>query len=293
MIRQLQWSKPTVVDEYRFLPARIAEGSLAVAKGTWSNCDVWVVAPDSWGAVNAARVRLYGLQDLGRQRLAVSDLWLAGFTQSAGGWRTWLAASVRGRVCDGFEVTGASPGGASLPPAWVYLRCWGRESTPETMAQSIQSPMQLQGGELAMPRRAAHVVYYDRTNDRHRLWEGDAFGRPKVVVVPEALADSGQGKSTAREATRVAVNFGCQLRWAQMSNTAAAPRWFQIFDQAAALGGGETPVMQKTAPVDDVATYEFPGEGWKLFNGLVFGCSTTPDVYTAAADGWFAWVSKQ
>ena len=295
MIREALFTRPRLVDQFHSMPARTVDALLCGAVGRWSNCDAYILCPDSWGSVNAATLRLTAIHDAARLVLVTSDLWLTPFTQHGGGWRTYRIASVRGAVADGFELLGSSPGGASLPGAYFYLRCWGTESTPEAMGQSIQQAMSLRGAEQVMPHRLAHMSYFDSASQVHRLATGDASGRIYTVPIPENLADGGQGYSDSRQAYRVAVPFGCRLRWVQMTNTGAALRWFQVYDRST-----EPPVGTKcefsipaAATSGRVELNLSASDGWKTYNGLVFACSSDPDTYQPQADGWFAWIAKQ
>ncbi len=292
-IRDRHLTRPRVVEEYVSLPGRLAEGLLVVSRGHWSNADVYLTAPDVWGEVNAAQVRVYSLQGHGRAQLLSADLWLTPFTQNGGGWRTWLVGSVRGRPSDGFEVTANAPRGTDLPGAWVALETWGTESTPEAMAASVEQNVTLRAGELSMPRRAAHLMYYESVSRTHRLVQGDALGRLRVIAIQEQLGSGGQNDSGGFVSSVVARSFGVKARWAQMVNQSAGVRWFQVFDSSTLPNAGDKCRYQRPVAAGSFEEYQWPGDGWQAFSGLTFACSTTADVYTAAPDGWFACIAKE
>lgn len=290
-IRERKWSAPVQVEGRYALPGRAGELSIASASGHWSNCDVYLLAPDSWGAVNQARIKVYSFNGAARYALATNDLWLSPYTQHGNGQRTWLVASVRGHPADGFEVTATSPAGIDLPACTAYLECWGQESTPEVLTMSAESSVLLRGGELMLPRRQAHLTYYDGTAARHRLVVGDQFGG--IWTAPSVINPAGQGSSSGRIDQEMPVTGAGALRWVQCQNNAGALRWLQVFDRGAPLAGAEIPLFQR--PMDasvGVAEFTFPGDGWAFVDGLVLGCSTTADTFTAAASGWFSWLAR-
>lgn len=66
-----------------------------------------------------------------------------------------------------------------------------------------------------------------------------------------------------------------------------ALRYFQLFDRAAALAGGEVPVIEIPVPTGYIGPLAFgpaafTAEGAQFFNGIVWGFSTTAGSYVAA-----------
>jgi hypothetical protein len=72
-------------------------------------------------------------------------------------------------------------------------------------------------------------------------------------------------------------------------NNNVADRYFQLFDRATALAGGEVPVLQWKIPLGGgeiiVGTDFFTNDGVGFNVGIVFGISTTKDSYVAATAG--------
>jgi hypothetical protein len=119
----------------------------------------------------------------------------------------------------------------ALASGYVWLECWGTESTPETLGEKVGD----NAANGAYPIRDARLSYWNPlARSGAGGWtrvQGDNAGRLKVIAVPERLADGGLGKSTSRTNAVVAVPFGCSLRQVSMTNNDAAP------DPAARVAG--------------------------------------------------------
>jgi len=298
-VTRRDWSKAQRFEALRYVPARVDFGRLLSARGHWSNADVYGDVPDSWAASPGVTLTLWGLNGQARVPLAtaaISSL-VAG---SVGGRTYFVGPSVRGRPADGYDVTMQNGAVGALASGYVWLECWGTESTPETLGEKVGD----NAANGAYPIRDARLSYWNPlARSGAGGWtrvQGDNAGRLKVIAVPERLADGGLGKSTSRTNAVVAVPFGCSLRQVSMTNNdAALVRYLQIHDKATVPVAGDVPIMgypiqpiALTTARDCVLTFR---EEWYLYNGLSFACSTTPDVYTVpgAATGWFQWIAKQ
>jgi hypothetical protein len=190
---------------------------------------------------------------------------------------------------------------STLQGGWVWLEVWGKESTPELMGEVVSDNAR----NGAFPVRDARLSYWNPSaRSGAGGWsrvQGDNFGRLRVISIWERLADGGLGKSSARQNAVNAVAFQCNLLQVAMTNNHATDvRYLLIHDKATAPVAGDVPVIglpippiSTTTAADCIVT--FRDNGWVLFNGLGFSCSTTPDVYTVppAANGWFQWIAKQ
>lgn len=97
--------------------------------------------------------------------------------------------------------------------------------------------------------------------------------RPTSRYVSGALEDTSVVKASAGVLKEITV----------VLDAAASARFLHIFNQAGALGGGETPVMRLLVPAGGMSSYTPPG-GLVMSTGLVVGVSSTLATYTASGD---------
>jgi hypothetical protein len=72
--------------------------------------------------------------------------------------------------------------------------------------------------------------------------------------------------------------------WATLDPGSGSDVWFQVFDQAGALVGGETPVLRLRITAGAIGSFDFSGvEGYTFQNGIVWGLSSTANTYTSVA----------
>lgn len=75
---------------------------------------------------------------------------------------------------------------------------------------------------------------------------------------------------------------------AMVTNTGAAVRYFQLFDQTAALTGAEVPLTSVAIAAGDAKLVSLGRRGREFVNGIRWGLSTTAPTFTnpAGAEGF-------
>lgn len=124
----------------------------------------------------------------------------------------------------------------------------------------------------------------------------DRHGHLYVVqAVPggAALVAASYYDSAALETSAVILAAAGALVVIYGFNNTAGVLYFQTFDQAGALAGAEIPVgVNLPVQAGGMFSVTLGPYGRDFANGIVFGFSTTPAVYTAAAAG-AGWVNAQ
>lgn len=97
------------------------ERTVVEANGSYSACDVWFLVPNEW-PINVA-LRLYA--KLGGMRTLLRLIYLADAAATpVEGLSSGIALSVRGRPCDGFELTAQRTSGGALTNGKFSLQVW-------------------------------------------------------------------------------------------------------------------------------------------------------------------------
>lgn len=163
------------------------ERVLISKEGCWSNCDVFLSAPESWRD-NAVELRIYSLGPAGRALLANVFCDSADLQDNGNGTVSGIVLSARGAAGDGFLVVARTT--TTVASASIQLRMWGTESMPVGMGNAAAQGLP----DRRVPSVASHNLawFQDETVAEWRPLELDASG---ALIVTGA---GGGGSLTVR-----------------------------------------------------------------------------------------------
>jgi hypothetical protein len=229
--------QPATIDSGAIALSAASEVLVAGHAGAVSACDVWFNVPADW----EDRVSLRVYARLGASRVLVRQVALArvGGTAGPGGTLSGLAMSIRGRPCNGFEVTAVATAGPSLSNGRFFLQVWHAAVEPSTSG----------GGPIpevptAVPMVAATLLAVDstgalrqvRADSNGRLLAGTSEGGGEYLLLA-APAGVSENVFTRIAALRLAMPAGvaatltATLETSNPSN-AAQLRLFDVTDAA-------------------------------------------------------------
>ena len=120
--------------------------------------------------------------------------------------------------------------------------------------------------------------------------EGRLWVRMVGGIVPPGFPTKVQASAAALTNSEQIHAGPCKLSTLSGFNNSGATTYYaQIYDLAAAPGGGNVPVQ--SLPVVAMAEFSWSPDLWEFTNGIWFGLSTTPLSYTAGAAQGF-WNSE-
>lgn len=150
--------------------------------GAFSCCDVWFSVPAAaW--LPRVVLRLYG--KLGRARVLLRQVSLekAPVTLSdEGATASGVAISIRGRPCDGFELTAEASAGDSLTDGAFYLQLWDAAVEPSTAGGS-EAPE----NETSPPLVAARIL---ARNGAGELVDVVSDDEGRLLAIPSTPTES-------------------------------------------------------------------------------------------------------
>jgi hypothetical protein len=136
---------------------RSMERELVSAEGHWSNVDVHIDVPSSWGTPGAAvMLRLYAVVAGGRSLVAQGTVDAMGLRLEDGRLRG-IALSGRGHPCSQWTIVARTD--TDRDAGTIVLELWGTESTPDGIANTAAGGI----GDDRFPSRAAHLLGYNDT----------------------------------------------------------------------------------------------------------------------------------
>ena len=232
------FSAPARKQEKRFLRAGDPERELLTLVGAWSAADVWLSAPFAGGSPwPRAELRLYGSQYNSRVLLQAMQPRDVPGFQQGTG-KGQLVLSIRSRICDQFWVTAVPP-----PAGELVLRAEGSVS------------LEVWGSDQPVP------------TSRHDRIE-------MAMSLPTSASSAASGLSD--EFTPLA-GPGVLWRASVAIAPVTVPTFFQIYDSAGPLTGGDTPldpgVFIPVGPAGSAVIV--PPRGLRFRTGLTLAVSTS------------------
>jgi hypothetical protein len=169
-VEDLQWSPPQRIFTQQpgitipqSVPATPTKGFPGIsANGHWNNCDLYVDASPGWYSDlfgNSVTFHIYAHEKGVRAFLCTITCKQLTFspdpaTFTPGTDRVQaLVASVRGHSCDGFEVTLDGNIRSVTEAGFLYLVCWGEESTTPDVLFRPQDTTGMPNPPIAIPPR--------------------------------------------------------------------------------------------------------------------------------------------
>jgi hypothetical protein len=112
--------------------------------------------------------------------------------------------------------------------------------------------------------------------------EGRVWVRVAGGIAPPGFPTKVQASAAALTNSEQIQIGSCKLSTISgFNNDGALTYYAQVYDLAAAPGGGDVPVQ--SIPVVSMAEWSWSPDLWEFVNGIYFALSTTPLSFTAAA----------
>jgi len=272
-------------------------------EGWWSNVDIYLDAPASWGAaLTDVHLRLFAVTSAGRTLVAQTTVSAASLEVLSDGSFRGIVLAGRGHPASGWLLEAMRPviGGGVLS-ATIIGELWGTESTPDGIGRRAATGIV----DRSFPSRGSHLLG----------WPGDipigaGPGGPwlpvavdpvtahlivdaVVVVPPLVVGEVSRFQDLGTLAGAALTAAPGRVFSASAENISGPAKFFQLHNKIAAPVLGDVPFFTLQVPSSGTVIigsdfFGVPFASSPLLGGLFFslgiawGWSTTRATYTAA-----------
>lgn len=269
--------------------------SIWSATGWWSNCDIYLEAPEEWGlgGGGGVRLRLWSLTGGVRYLVAETQVGaISGMTQISGPGSPWRGIPIAGRGHPGsgwlLEAQSQNPD-TDFASAVVSGELWGSESTPDGIGRTPGFSIR----DHQMGSRASMLMGWP-------VGAGDPALAPPAIGVdgpwlPVLVTPFGELVMSTLPPSRLTnlgvvnqapIGSGPQRVLAlSCMNTNAADRFIQLHDKALPISTGDPPIFTWRVPAASGTVLigtDFFTAGGVAFTNPRWGFSTTNVTFTPA-----------